>query len=89
MRTVSINKNTVGPPWKIHCPACNCDHIFVEGWAFNMDYEFPTFIPDMYVKTNINGKPRVCHGIIKDGLVTYLGDTTHEYRGTTLQLPSL
>jgi hypothetical protein len=87
MRTVSLGKSK-GPPWKIFCPACKCIHVFAEGTAFNMDFDFPTFLPALLVKTfDESGKAYVCHGLIKDGNVTFLDDTTHNLRGKTVTLP--
>lgn len=90
MKAVTMENKLDGPPWRIHCPACNCAHMFTEGWAFNLDYDYPTFMPDMRIQIPYEaGGAYVCHCRVKNGCITYLEDSTHQFKGMTLQLPEI
>lgn len=53
-----------------------------------MDFENPTFLPSMMIKiTDKDKKDHICHSNVKDGKITYLGDSTHALRGKTVILP--
>lgn len=89
MKTVSVGKQS-GPPWRVHCPACDCAHLFTEGWAFNMNYSLPTFLPTMFIKTvDSSGNENICHSKVRNGMITYLSECTHRYRGRTIPLPEI
>lgn len=82
------------------CSGCNTHHAFTtrladgeEGpvWDWNGDLERPTFNPSLLC--NGNAKPKDlhphtsshrCHLYLRDGMVQYLNDCTHELRGKTI-----
>jgi hypothetical protein len=81
------------------CPGCGFDHCITVDpsakntpiWSFNGDYTRPTFSPSILV-TFEWGKDRVkkvCHFFVKDGIVDFLNDCTHELKGTQVALPSI
>jgi hypothetical protein len=61
-------------------------------WAFNDDYEKPTFIPS--VKITIpdgakHGAVECCHYFIREGMIEFCSDSTHELRGQTVSMVEL
>ncbi len=82
--------------WQYHfvCPACNCEHAFDDGWSFNHDYDKPTISPSFLQQGFLgfnNEKPMygTCHSFIKNGMIQYLGDCTHEMKNKTVELPDI
>lgn len=81
--------------WLIQCPGCGNSHKFDRGrWMFSGDPDKPTFHPSMLSRVGPmpEGHPRagqvdVCHSWVRDGLITFLGDSTHRFAGQTLPLP--
>jgi hypothetical protein len=68
------------------CPGCGERHALVEGrWAFNGDYERPTFTPSVLV----SGDGAVCHSFVTDGRIQFLSDCTHSLAGQTVELPEI
>jgi hypothetical protein len=61
----------------------------LKGWTFNGDLERPTFSPSLLVTGYLNKKhPNgICHSYITNGQIQYLGDSTHELAGKTIELP--
>jgi hypothetical protein len=60
-------------------------------WNWNGDMDNPTFNPSLLVnwvdrKTNKN---MVCHSFIKDGMIQFLSDCTHELVNQTVELLEL
>jgi len=75
--------------WSFYCPACELDHTVSNSWKFNGDFDKPTFSPSILVQWEY-GVPTVkrrCHSFVTDGKIKYLGDCTHEMKGTTVELP--
>jgi hypothetical protein len=95
VRTKLIDKER-GHYW-IHCPACNHKHVFAVGtpfgndaqWSFNGDLEKPSFGPSMLIRWPEQGKNKVCHFFVTDGMIKFQGDCTHQFRSKTLPLPPL
>jgi hypothetical protein len=71
--------------WLVWCPACDSPHSFDNRWSFNGDHEKPTFIASMLVHES-PGRPR-CHSFLTDGVWNYLGDSTHDKAGTSIEAP--
>jgi hypothetical protein len=85
------------------CKGCGYRHFITDNestghqlcWEFNKDYEKPTInpsilfnrdVPDEYLK---EGNMHRCHSFIKDGMIQYLGDCTHQLAGQTIELPDI
>ena len=82
------------------CPACNelhpfaIDKPFYNGaiWSWNGNVEKPTFSPSMNITDGPypeNGRIERCHYFIKEGRIEYLNDCTHEFKGKTIDLPTI
>ena len=81
--------------YTFRCPACKDSHYFIsqpdpdkpEGpvWGFNGDLLDPTVSPSIRVRWDKwNGSkytPKVCHFFIRDGIIEYCNDCTHDYAG--------
>ena len=79
--------------WQYHfgCPACNCEHTFDESWSFNHDYDKPTISPSFLQQGFLGFKDETptygtCHSFIKDGMIQFLGDCTHDMKNKTVEL---
>lgn len=74
-----------------HCPGCEYGHHFaVEGpttWDFNGDMEKPTFHPSLLV--NASHPEMLCHLVMTDGKIHFLGDCFHKLRGQVVDIPDL
>lgn len=79
--------------YSFQCPACGCAHmVLTDGkkspnWTFNGDIENPTTNPSIRVRTEFNKIPKTCHFFIKNGMIEYCGDCTHDLAGQKIQLP--
>lgn len=85
--------------WMIRCQACQW-HEFPKigqssaNWSFNGDMERPTFSPSMNQMTNSPDSKYYnpecessrCHFILREGIIQYCDDCTHELRGQSLPL---
>lgn len=95
---MKVGKDKVYPKMSqrvfIHCPGCHFKHsLKVEDdllgpkiHTFNGDYEKPTFSPSLLW----NFDPEIiCHSLIKDGMIQFLNDCTHELKNKTVPLPDV
>jgi hypothetical protein len=87
----------------VGCPACRdadrgSAHLFhvqmgdgSPGWAFNGDFERPTFSPSMLARARYGEEQalHVCHSFVRDGRIQYLADCTHAMAGQTIDLPDI
>lgn len=88
------------------CPGCDSGHEIAvskkngsgAGWAFNGNFQSPTFSPSLHLKINTpdmgkyyqpNVASTVCHCFIRDGKIQFLSDCTHALRGQTVDLPEI
>lgn len=85
-----------------YCQGCGMCHGVNDSWAFNEDYDKPTFSPSVLVRgvrpvtdqeaerilngENIEPKNFVCHSFVKDGKIQYLNDCTHKLAGQIVDL---
>jgi len=77
------------------CPGCKCAHVIPIGegdpprWTYNDNPDKPTFRPSINVTYNGNDDyaPAVCHSFVTDGMIEYLGDSTHHLAGQTVEIP--
>jgi hypothetical protein len=84
------------PDFLFNCPGCGCDHgIWVPyvgathaTWEFNGNLDKPTVNPSILVNAGrLNPTIHTCHSFIKDGMIQFLSDCTHELAGQTVELP--
>ena len=68
----------------IYCPGCKTHHVFDDRWAFNGDYEKPTFSPSMMV--NRQDPDSRCHSFVRNGNIEFLNDCFHDLKGQTVPL---
>ena len=81
------------------CPACREMHAFAvdapfengSKWTFDGNVDCPTFRPSMNISAHDpdDGFTFRCHYILTAGQIQFCGDSTHELRGQTVQLPPL
>ena len=72
------------------CPGCKGVHLIHTEtdnhcnarWAFDGNVESPTFTPSI----NIVGH---CHYFIRAGQIQFCADSSHELKGTTVELPDM
>lgn len=79
------------------CPGCEFTHqintVPNDGpvWNFNKDMDKPTVSPSILV-TWTHGEqyePRRCHSFVRNGMIEFLSDCTHELKGKTVEIPEL
>lgn len=86
------DENTV--QYLFMCPGCESEHAFDDRWKFNQDFESPTISPS-FLQEGFLGKKGgveqygICHSFIKDGMIQFLNDCTHELVGQTVELLSI
>ncbi len=78
---------------QIYCPACQRMHGLrlephPQAWNFNEDYDKPTFSPSLLVKV-YTPEEIICHSFIKDGMIQFLSDCTHNMAGKTVELENI
>lgn len=56
------------------------------GWQWNGDTENPTLSPSILTRTEDKNGPIVCHSFVRDGMIEFLMDCTHEFAGKTVPL---
>lgn len=82
-----------------YCPGCKTTHQVNMTWQFNGNFEKPTLAPSILVTWAANPnaseefkewhKERRCHSFVKDGMIQFLGDCTHDLKDQTVELPNL
>jgi hypothetical protein len=83
------------------CPGCKFGHAihdekFVKidengnperpAWTFNGNEEKPTFSPSYLCQAPRGDKMIRCHSYIKDGMIQFLADCSHELAGKTVPM---
>ena len=60
-------------------------------WGWNGDKQLPTFSPSILTRLPWGPERReiINHVFIRDGIISYLSDCTHEYAGQKMELPKL
>lgn len=87
------------------CEGCNTHHCINGGWSFNGDYNNPTFSPSILVRGSvpltedeldkvfagevIEPIPLICHSFVRNGMIEYLSDCTHDLAGQTIELEDI
>lgn len=83
------------------CPGCEEVHGYRINapdhptWTFDGNWENPTILPSMLIRTNHDGVKRfpnnemrtVCHYFIKAGKIEFCGDSPHALAGKTVDIP--
>jgi hypothetical protein len=83
-----------GPTHMIFCPGCKSGHGFRVGqpsgpnWTFNGDLEKPTFNPSLLCTWKHGDVEHRCHSFVRDGVIQFLSDCTHDLAGQTVALGS-
>jgi len=73
------------------CQGCDGIHsVWYDGkgspnWSWNGHKDLPTFSPSVLLRDG----SKVCHTFVRSGVVTFLSDCTHQYKGTDQPLPDL
>ena len=82
-----------------NCPGCGTFHGAATKrpngsgamWSWNGSIESPTLNPSLLVKWMKNDGVSVenmCHSFIRDGMIEFLSDSTHELSGKTVPIPT-
>jgi len=71
------------------CPGCNEYHGVDNTWEFNGNYEHPTLSPSVLVEWIEAGTNKRCHSFVREGRIEFLGDCTHGFAGSTVDLPEV
>jgi hypothetical protein len=94
---IEENGQVVG--YLFDCPGCKLSHApYIRphksfngsSWEFNGNMDKPTFEPSILaqiVPTDITKPPMVCHSFVKDGMIQFLDDCTHQLAGQTVEIP--
>ena len=97
---MSLHRLVEGPDntlagYSFHCPGCGWEHPFrtVPGhdepvWDFDGDMEAPTFSPSLRMRysDDIGKHNSVCHLFLRNGVLEFLSDCTHELAGQKVPL---
>lgn len=98
MKVERAGENT----WKFWCPGCDSPHVISDAWDVDPDaatispsvlvYSRKRFIDEtlegdaLTAAKNITESPN-CHSFITNGRIQFLGDSTHQLSGQTVELP--
>jgi hypothetical protein len=78
------------------CPGCKSAHaVNTSGprWTYNGNPDAPTFSPSILVTYDgrdageDGAPPDVCHSFVRDGMIQFLDDCTHELANQTVEIP--
>lgn len=103
MKRASLASSAADRRVMFHCPGCDEKHQVVVGtWGWNGSLDLPSFTPSVMVSgvqwpsdhefyklrhAVEAGQNIVCHSFVIDGKIKFLGDSTHELAGQTVDLP--
>lgn len=74
-----------GPSGTMYLPVC-LNSKEEKSWLWNGDIFAPTLTPSVKSKIGPEDNQTICHSWVREGMVEFLGDSTHEYAGQTLPL---
>ncbi len=95
MKFLEVDRESFDDPEYIfQCPGCgglhgvwvNIFHTNGSRWYFNGDVDKPIINPSLLVRGENKDGPTVCHSFIKDGMIQFLSDCTHELAGKTVEI---
>lgn len=76
----------------MYMPGLN-DYVMIpvggSGWQWNGDLDKPTFSPSILTRTERAGNPIRNHVLVRNGMIQFLTDCSHELAGKTIELPRL
>jgi len=79
--------------WLFWCPGCETHHSFRTKlgldqtgpvWTKTGSDEKPTFAPSLLIYYRGLPKSKRCHLFLRNGMVQYLNDCTHKFKGKTI-----
>jgi hypothetical protein len=73
------------------CPGCGMNHWFKTTgpspvWSWNGDYKNPTITPSINVTFHTRKGPGRCHFFVRNGMIEFCGDSTHQNAGKTMRM---
>jgi hypothetical protein len=70
------------------CPGCKTNHVINNNWKITGLKEKPTVSPSVLVQYDYgkDKNEKRCHLFIKNGMIEYLNDCTHELKGKTVPM---
>lgn len=77
-----------GPSGTMYLPVC-LNSKEAKSWLWNGDVYAPTLTPSVLSRMGHVDKETICHAWVREGRVEFLGDSTHEFAGQTLDLLDL
>jgi len=77
-----------------YCEGCNDAHWFrIRGpqpvWGFNGNLNCPSFSPSLRIRYGTGDREKCCHLILKDGIINYCGDCSHDLKGKPVKMVDL
>ncbi len=90
------NPNPEVTSYRFDCPGCGLMHqVWTKNpngrpeWGFNGDLDKPTFSPSIKVSWEQFCIEKICHSYVRDGMIWFLDDCTHDLAGQTVPLPEI
>lgn len=79
------------------CPGCKGTHYIPvtggEKWEFNWDLEHPTLSPSILEWHDGDAAEGIpahrCHHFLRDGRIEFCGDSLHDLKGQTVDMPDV
>ncbi len=90
-------KGPFAPNYMFYCPGCKMQHgVWINpdkndigaSWGWNGDLEKPTITPSILVTMGTDD-PAIklrCHSYVRNGMIEFLSDCTHELAGKTVEM---
>lgn len=81
-----------------YCPGCHTWHkLDTQLWRWNGDVDAPSIRPSIRIATGHYADPQwpqdptdsICHSMVVQGQIRYIGDSTHHLSGCTIDLPDI
>ncbi len=89
------NEIVPNPPryLKWFCPGCgHCEHASLDhpkGWLFEGTEHNPSLTPSVKNTWEGGGKIRICHVVMKNGILRFCRDSSHSLAGKRVQMIDL
>ena len=84
-----IRSNAANDYHMFYCPGCKCHHAINNSWQYNGNPDRPTISPSILCNGTVKPFPGMirCHSFVKDGMIQFLSDCTHDLAGQTVEIP--